>query len=190
MSREQTTTPASLTEPVEDLRLMEPTEALKDDFLALAGEYLQGGGNEREVSMFAEAVKDFGAYLAKVRDYEAGRNLPAGWSPYASYWLVLGGRRIVATGSLRYVSTEAVLYEIGHIGYGTRPSERGKGYATAICRLMLEQARRRGMTRVLITCDADNLASARVIEKNGGVLENQVVSRLTGKLKNRYWVNL
>jgi predicted acetyltransferase len=51
-------------------------------------------------------------------------------------------------------------------------------------------AREMGLKRVLITCDADNVASARIIEKNGGRLENQSVSRETGRLKNRYWIEL
>jgi predicted acetyltransferase len=171
------------------LQLIEPTARLREDFLALVEEYVQGG-DQRERSTYAEAARDFEAYLGRLRDHAAGANTPTGWSPYRTYWLVRDGRRIVATSSLRTVSTEPVLYEIGHIGYGTRPSERGKGYATAVCRLTLGQAARLGFNRVLITCDADNVASARVIQKNGGVLENQVVSRQTGKLKNRYWIEL
>jgi predicted acetyltransferase len=81
-------------------------------------------------------------------------------------------------------------HEGGHIGYGVRPSERGKGYGTEVCRRTLEAARGLGLARVLITCDTDNPASARIIEKNGGVLENEVRSRETGKMKRRYWVTL
>lgn len=172
-----------------NLQLIEPTARLREDFLAMAEEYVQGG-DQRERSTYMEAARDLEAYLGRLREHAAGMNLPAGWSPYRTYWLVRDGRRIVATSSLRTMTTEAVSYEIGHIGYGTRPSERGKGYATHACRLTLQQAGRLGFKRVLITCDADNAASARVIAKNGGVLQNQVVSRQSGKLKNRYWVEL
>jgi len=56
----------------------------------------------------------------------------------------------------------------GHIGYGIRPSERQKGYATTGLQLALEEARKRGLDQVLLTCGVDNLASRRVILANGG----------------------
>jgi predicted acetyltransferase len=59
---------------------------------------------------------------------------------------------------------------LGHIGYGVVPSKRGRGYATDALRQMLEYARVEGLPFVDLTTDPDNLASQRVIEKNGGVL--------------------
>ena len=81
--------------------------------------------------------------------------------------------------------------EGGHIGYSVRPSERGKGYATRMLEMALAEARRLGLKRVLITCDRKNVASARVIRKNGGRLENEVVSRLRDReFTQRYWLEL
>lgn len=60
---------------------------------------------------------------------------------------------------------------VGHIGYGVRPSARGRGLATWALGRILEEARALGMDRVLIVCAADNIASARTIERHHGVLE-------------------
>ena len=78
----------------------------------------------------------------------------------------------------------------GHVGYGVRPSERGKGYATRMLVMALDKARQLGLKRVLITCDKDNLASARVIQKNGGVLGSESYSPQGGRVTQRYWIDL
>ncbi|MHB8934154.1 MAG: GNAT family N-acetyltransferase, partial [Bellilinea sp.] len=91
---------------------------------------------------------------------------------------------------LRHRLTPLLEEEGGHIGYDIRPSERGKGYATLLLALTLEKARESGMAGVLVTCDEDNIASARVIEKNKGQLLNTVVSQTSGKQVRRYWIDL
>jgi predicted acetyltransferase len=74
----------------------------------------------------------------------------------------------------------------GHIGYGVRPSYRRQGFATEILRQSLTYIHGLGVTEVLVTCDEDNLGSIKVIESQGGVLENEV--EFEGTLKRRYWI--
>src|SRR5690606_33152193 len=76
----------------------------------------------------------------------------------------------------------------GHIGYGVVPAHRRKGYATEMLRQGLEEAKKRGFRRVLVTCDIDNIGSSRVIEKNGGILENLYASPELRAPKKRYWI--
>ncbi len=78
----------------------------------------------------------------------------------------------------------------GHIGYRIRPSERRKGYGTLILALTLAEARKLGLPRVLLTCDQDNIASARVIQANGGALASEGYSPQTQTLVSRYWIEL
>lgn len=77
---------------------------------------------------------------------------------------------------------------MGHIGYGVRPSARRRGLATWALGETLDRARELGLTRVLVTCDDSNVASARTIEGNGGVLED--VRTTTLGLTRRYWIDL
>lgn len=69
-----------------------------------------------------------------------------------------------------------------------RPTERRKGYGTQSLTLALGLAREVGLKRVLITCDADNRASGRVIEANGGRCEREFIH--DGTLICHYQINL
>ncbi len=90
--------------------------------------------------------------------------------------------------NIRHYLTEEMLLNGGHIGDGIRPSERRKGYATAMIGLALQEAKKLGIHRVLMVCDKNNIASAKSIMNNGGVLENEVV--VNGITEQRYWIDV
>ena len=117
------------------------------------------------------------------------RNLtdPAdGFVPAALYWIVDDSEpdRVLGSLSLRFELNDFLRELGGHIGYGVRPSARRGGVATAALAASLEKAREQGLDRVLVTCDDGNIASARTIERCGGVLED------VRKDKRRYWISL
>ena len=78
--------------------------------------------------------------------------------------------------------------QLGHIGYGIRPSARQRGLATWALGRMLDEARILGLDRVLIICEAGNIASAKTIERHGGVLED-IQDTGNGTVR-RYWINI
>lgn len=90
--------------------------------------------------------------------------------------------------NIRHDLNDYLLKYGGHIGDGIRPSERRKGYATEMIRLALEECRKLGLTRVLVTRDKNNIGSAKSIIRNGGILENEVLEK--GVIKQRYWIAL
>ncbi len=160
------------------------TEALASEFLEMANEY-RAAGDDR----YQAAIKDFSAYLTRLMDYSAGVNLPDGRVPATTYWLA-SDHHIIGRSSFRHHLTPELEHEGGHIGYDIRPSERQKGYGRLILKLTLEKARGFGLERTLMTCDSDNVASAKIIEKNGGEVYGQTVSDKSGKLISRYWIRL
>ena len=91
--------------------------------------------------------------------------------------------------TIRHRLNDALLRRGGHIGYGIRYSEWNRGYGTRLLALALEKAKERQLSPVLLTCNDDNLASARVIEKSGFTLADKVVNTNNGKtvLSRRYW---
>lgn len=168
----------------EDAKLIEPTPELKAELLEMALEY-RASGDDR----YFDAIEDVDGFIRRLIEYGQGLNLKPGHVPVSFYWLVRG-RRIIGRSGMRHRLSPSLEIEGGHIGYDIRPSERRKGYGTLILKLMLEKAREFGLSRVLVTCDTDNVASARIIEKNGGIFSGEGTSELTGKPVSRYWITL
>jgi predicted acetyltransferase len=78
--------------------------------------------------------------------------------------------------------------EGGHIGYAIRPSQRLKGYGTEILRRTLLEAAKLGLHKVLVTCNADNLGSIKIILANGGIFDEEISSPHSKKKISRYWL--
>ena len=101
--------------------------------------------------------------------------------------------KVVGIIDYRHPLTPFLLQYGGNIGYSILPSERRKGYASEMLALLLPVCRDFGEEKVLLTCDGDNVASRRTIEKNGGVLENEVAADTAfsacGVIR-RYWITL
>lgn len=186
----------------ERLELLAPALELEDAYLSLLAEDPDAAG----AGWFEQVGRDY-AVLVRALDEEAhGVNLRPERVPQSVFWLVRMGagdesggdgkgiagekKVIVGVSRLRHVLNAKLEDVGGHIGYDVRPSERRKGYGARLLALTLERARSLGLPRVLLTCDTDNVASARIIEKNGGVLASQSVSPATGVMVSRYWIEL
>lgn len=81
--------------------------------------------------------------------------------------------RLIGLLHIRYDLPAALTGKYGNIGYGVRPTERNKGYATEMLRYALSVCREKGMDRAILGCFKDNLASAATIRKNGGILTEE-----------------
>ena len=90
---------------------------------------------------------------------------------------------------IRHYLNDYLLKYGGHIGDGIRPSKRNMGYATEMIRLALFECKKLGIKKVLMVCDKSNIASARTIIKNGGLLENEFEDE-KGEIQQRYWISL
>ena len=133
----------------------------------------------------------FGRYLEVLAEQEQGIDLPSAHVP-ETFLFAFVGSRIVGRTSIRHSLNEYLERMGGHIGYVVVPEFRRQGYATVILQLSLQIAREKcgGVSRVLVTCDDDNVGSIRTIEKNGGILENVVSGQGLDKPKRRYWIDL
>lgn len=95
---------------------------------------------------------------------------------------------IVGAVNIRHYLNEELLLNGGHIGDGVRPSERRKGIATQMIALALDECRKLGIKKVLMVCDKGNVGSAKSIQNNGGILENEI--KVDGVVEQRYWIAL
>jgi predicted acetyltransferase len=124
----------------------------------------------------------FTSFLVGQRLEDAPR--PPTYVPCTEKWMTDGPDSDAYLGriSLRHRLNDLLLTWGGHIGYGVRPSARRRGCATQALAAMLPVCAELGIDQVLVTCDIDNVASRRTIEKNGGIYED------TRQGKLRYWI--
>lgn len=136
--------------------------------------------------IFRNDYRDFDDYMENL---EVKANNPEGWVPDTTLFCLDKDRNIfVGAVNIRHELNEHLLHTGGHIGDGIRPSERRKGYASAMIALALKECKKLGIDRVLMCCDKENIGSAKSIIRNGGVLENEVED--DGEVVQRYWIQL
>ena len=141
----------------------------------------------------AAIAADVPRFLAGLMDQEQIITLPDGERqktvPFSIHWLVEGDV-FIGEVSFRHVLNARLLQSGGNIGFGIRPAYAGKGYGKKMLALALDEARQRGLGRVLLTAHEWNKASQGVIAANGGVLENVVEDINGGGPLRRYWITL
>lgn len=174
------------------MELMLPSTKFKESFIKAVEEYHAVHSDDRRdiyKLKIKELQSDFPAYISKLLSKSEGKNLPEGYVPQTTYWLV-DNDEFIGRVDIRRSLTEHLLKEGGHIGYDIRPSKRKLGYGKKLLELSLPKAKKLGITKVLITCDETNSASKRIIESNGGILENRIKFHKGKSPKLRYWIPL
>ena len=173
-------------------QLLLPSAVLAPSYRAAMADFAaEGRGSPEDDSALGRQLRDFAAqwhteegferFLAKLRaDADTSQPPPANWVHSSTYWWSEGEEFLGAI-RIRHQLTPALLEHGGHIGYDIAPKARRRGHGTAMLRAALPIAAGLGVERALITCDADNIGSRKVIEANGGVLEDERAGML------RFW---
>ena len=168
------------------IELVRPTVDLSESWWEMVdefdGETIHGSSfrpSDREVLRDPEAFEEWVDALGRME--RSDEPLPEGRVPSSNRWIVEDGR-VVGTIAVRHALTPSLLMEGGHIGYAVRPGSRRRGIASTALGIALDMSAARGVDPVLVTCDDDNIASARTIESRGGVLED------VRDGVRRYWV--
>jgi predicted acetyltransferase len=170
-----------------------PTSHVRLSFIAAMEEFRgEGRGSATDDTMLGREIRDygldwqdperFGAYASYLQD-QARADAPRrpGYVPSTTLWWV-DGDEFLGRLAIRHRLTPRLTDLGGHIGYDVKPSARRRGHATAMLAAALPLARALGIDPALVTCDESNEGSRRVIEANGGRLEDQRGSEL------RFWV--
>lgn len=174
--------------------LAPPTEVVRESFLDAMAEFrAEGRGSQddqtmigRELRLFSSTwhtTDGFTAFVASLQA-QADPTHPSAraWVPCTTWWWI-DHTEYLGRIAVRHRLNDQLRLIGGHIGYDVRPTARGRGHATAMLRAVLPLARALGITpAALVTCDAGNLASRKVIERCGGTLQDHYQGT------RRYWV--
>ncbi len=152
--------------PGSRLRLERPAAEFAASFAAMRDACVAAGEDpwpDHKVIAHDDVI----GYARLLNEQAAGKNLPDGWVPADTFW-ILDGPEVVAECDVRHRLTPHLRDLGGHIGYVVHPLHRGRGVATFALRECLKVLAARGETEALLTCAAANAASIRVIENCGG----------------------
>lgn len=167
------------------MKLVKPTRKYKTSWKAALAEFeAEESGGFWNVP---EKPTDLEEYIQRTNNHSKGKDLPSNWMPATTYWLI-DKNKFIGHVNIRHKLVAWSKKIGGHIGFAIRPSCRQGGYGTKILQLAIPKAQEIGLKKALVTCDDDNIASARIIEKNGGKLDRKF--KYEGKLIRHYWIDL
>ena len=172
---------------MQDLILVRVDETHADELTQYAKEFAKIG-DTLHGAPFLEADKCVNEWIAYAHSFEREDTLPDPKFVTATQYVALrkDDPRIFGVVNIRHYLNDALKEDGGYVGYSTRPSERKKGYATAMLILALNIFRQMGKSSIMISCDHDNIASRKTIESCGGVFERMSQDGKT----SIFWINL
>ncbi len=173
-----------------DIILVNPT--LEDEIKVMdyKNEFLTNGDSMDGTSSLRNANSYQEWYSALIDNSNADTVRP-GLVPSTTYLAIRqSDQRLVGMIDIRHKLNDYLINFGGNIGYSVRKSERRKGYAKEMLRLALEKCSSFGIEKALVTCDFDNIASAKTILANGGEFENEVLDEYDGVMVQRYWIKI
>lgn len=161
----------------------EQIQAYRNEFLEYGGS-MDGCGSLRRF----DRTQD---WLDQDEALKHAETTPPDLVPMTQYiYMRESDNKIVGVIQIRHRFNEFLEKYAGHIGYSVCPSERRKGYATQMLKLVLPECRRLGIHHVLVCCVRGNEGSRKTILKNGGQYESTVYLKERDVYLERYWIDL
>jgi predicted acetyltransferase len=169
------------------LRLESPGYDHKDSAISFINEFYDFKSHPNGTGGLHRSLDDYNGWLEKLNNFNIKDNI----IPADTFFAIrLMDSKIIGIINIRHELNESLIKIGGHIGFSVRPTERNKGYATEILRLGLLHCKKLKIERVLVTCDKSNIASAKTIIKNKGILENEYFDKeLSDDIIQRYWID-
>lgn len=152
------------------IRLIRPTAELKEKAIEFRQEFFDNNEMIINGSELLDKTDSYDEWLKSVTDNMSMETVDPDWVVTDTFFAVDETDKVIGIIDLRHTLND-FLKDFGNCGYSVRPSERGKGYATEMLRLLLERARETGLNQIHLSVEKENEPSIKTILKNGGVYE-------------------
>lgn len=170
------------------LSLILPTLEDKEKLMDYKREFIENNDSMDGTAGLGSA-ETFEEWYSAFCDNSKEETVRDGLVPATTYMVVsVSDGHLIGMIDIRHRLNDYLLNFGGHIGYSVRRSKRRQGYATEMLGLALKECVKLEMKKVLITCSKSNIASAKTIVNNNGILENEVDEG--NRITQRYWVYL
>lgn len=169
---------------MEDLFLVKPNEKYQESFENYALAY-RNISDEHYFSKYRNALENFQGYLNTLHDYSNGKDLAQGEVATSTFWLI-DKKEVVGVVRIRHLEVDCA----GHVGYDISPDYRNRGYGLEILKLALEKVKEIGIKEVILTCNVDNIASKKIIEKSNGELLGTIFDEEENECLYRFSITL
>ncbi len=170
------------------LKLVLPSPEYKKQILDYKKEFIENDDSMDGTSGLRN-IETFEEWYSILCDNLKEETVRKGLVPSTTYMAIsTDNGRLIGMIDIRHRLNDYLLNFGGHIGYSIRKSERQQGYATEMLGLALKECLKLKINKVLITCDKDNVASAKTMINNGAKLENEIPQG--NRITQRYWITL
>jgi predicted acetyltransferase len=175
---------------MDTLILVTPTKAHEQAALEYKQEHIDNGEMLLHGGSLFDSIASYDAWLNHLKASSSPDTVQPGWVVSSTFFAVRPTEnRIIGMIDIRHELNNFLRSYGGHIGYGVRPSERNKGYATQMLLLALDFSRHLGLDKVMLACEKYNEASRKTIVNCGGVLEREF-QHTDGKTVQVFWITL
>jgi len=167
-----------------NIQLIPPDMTFKSQYKEMMDEWFAYGGRLNPGALQSNG-SSYETWLRWIDEDAHEDTCPPGSVPQTMYFAVRDDGKLIGAVTVRHRLNDKTNNSSGggHVGFGVRPSERRRGYASEILRLALKKLAERGVDKVTINCASDNIGSEKTILANGAVFQDEVTNSEGEKTK-------